>query len=126
MDQAKTPTTPEEVGTLDCQTDYFDPEKVSLLQGKIEEVQGVHELFRVLSDDTRTKICYLLQHAELCVHDLAQLLNMSSSAVSHHLRLLRNLRLVKPRRQGKIVYYSLDDDHIASLIRQAKEHYSER
>lgn len=119
------PPVTDEDAMLKCQTDSFDREKVERLRSKISEVEGVFELFRVLADDTRTKIIYLLQHAELCVHDLAQLLHTSSSAVSHHLRQLRNLRLVRVRRQGKIVYYSLADDHIVALIRQAQAHYNE-
>ncbi|NPV53040.1 MAG: helix-turn-helix transcriptional regulator [Firmicutes bacterium] len=95
------------------------------LRAKLLEVAGLSEIFKVLGDETRTKILYLLAQEELCVCDIAQLLEMSLPAISHHLRLLRALRLVKYRRGGKMVYYSLDDDHIVNLIRQAQEHFAE-
>lgn len=95
------------------------------LRDKLAEVEGLSEIFRVLGDETRTKLIYLLSLEELCVCDLAEILGISVPAVSHHLRLLRAMRLVKYRRDGKSVYYSLDDHHIISLIRQAQEHFSE-
>ncbi|MBE3586600.1 ArsR/SmtB family transcription factor [Desulfofundulus thermocisternus] len=95
------------------------------LKDKVLEVAGLSELFRVLGDETRTKILYLLSHRELCVCDLAEILEMSLPAVSHHLRLLKAMRLVKYRREGKMVYYSLDDDHIVNLIREAQAHFAE-
>ena len=91
----------------------------------IEDVTGITEIFKVLADETRTKIAYLLLNRELCVCDIADILDMSLPAVSHHLRLLRNLRLVKYRRDGKQAYYSLDDDHIDELIKVARDHHSE-
>jgi ArsR family transcriptional regulator len=89
------------------------------------EVAGLSEIFRLLGDETRIKILYLLAHRELCVCDLASLLEMSLPAVSHHLRLLKALRLVKYRRDGKMVYYSLDDRHVLNLIREAQAHFAE-
>ncbi len=80
------------------------------------------ETFNALGDPTRVQIIYALSQKELCVCDLASLLCMSQSAVSHQLRLLRNLRLVRFRRQGKIVYYSIDDRHIVNLFAQGLEH----
>ncbi|MFW5711102.1 MAG: ArsR/SmtB family transcription factor [Spirochaetota bacterium] len=94
-------------------------------QDLILEVAGVSEIFKALSDETRTKILYLLAEGELCVCDLADILSMSLPAISHHLRLLRTMRLVKYRRQGKQAYYSLDDDHIVQLIKVAQEHFAE-
>ena len=91
----------------------------------ILEVSGISEIFQVLSDETRTKIIYLLSEQELCVCDLADILGMSLPAISHHLRLLRTMRLVKYRREGKQAFYSLDDEHIVQLIKVAKEHFSE-
>lgn len=106
--------------------DTFCPsQQTEDLKDKLVEVAGLSELFKVLGDETRTKILYLLAHRELCVCDMAQILDMSLPAVSHHLRLLRALRLVKYRRQGKMVYYTLDDDHIVNLICQAQEHFAE-
>jgi ArsR family transcriptional regulator len=90
-----------------------------------DTVRGLAETFQVLSDPTRLKICLALAKEELCVCDIAALLNLTESAVSHQLRLLKNLRLVKYRREGKMAYYSLDDEHIEHLIDEALEHISE-
>ena len=83
------------------------------------------ELFRVFGDSTRIKILYALFEAELCVCDIAQLLNLTQSAVSHQLRVLKNARLVKPRREGKTVFYSLADDHVRRIIAQGMDHINE-
>jgi ArsR family transcriptional regulator len=95
------------------------------LREKVLEVSGLSEIFKVLGDETRTKILYLLAHRKLCVCDIAVVLEMSLPAVSHHLRLLKALRLVKYNRDGKMVYYSLDDAHIMNMIREAQEHFAE-
>jgi ArsR family transcriptional regulator, lead/cadmium/zinc/bismuth-responsive transcriptional repressor len=86
---------------------------------------SVAELFKVLGDPTRAKIIHCLQNSELCVCDIAEMLNMTHSAVSHQLRVLRASRLVKYRREGRMVYYSLNDQHVASLMKEASEHVSE-
>jgi ArsR family transcriptional regulator len=80
------------------------------------------ETFRALGDPTRVRILHALSGRELCVCDLAALLDMTSSAVSHQLRLLRHLRLVRPRKAGRMVYYSLDDDHVVDLFQRCLEH----
>lgn len=108
-----------------CETFCFDPERVNRVRVYLPEVEGLSELFKVLGDETRTKIVYALSHEELCVCDLANLLGLTVSAVSHHLRLLRSMRLVKFRKEGKQVYYSLDDEHIIHLIQEAQAHFSE-
>ncbi|MBN9392323.1 MAG: winged helix-turn-helix transcriptional regulator [Chloroflexi bacterium] len=95
------------------------------LRGRLVEVAGLSEIFKVLSDETRTEILYLLSLRELCVCDLAEVMEMSMPAVSHHLRLLKALRLVKYRKAGKQVYYTLADDHIVGLINRAQEHFEE-
>ncbi|MGQ9532272.1 MAG: ArsR/SmtB family transcription factor [Desulfotomaculales bacterium] len=106
--------------------DGFCPSgSVEDLRDRVLEVAGLSEIFRLLGDETRIKILYLLAHRELCVCDLASLLDMSLPAVSHHLRLLKALRLVKYRRDGKMVYYSLDDRHVLNLIREAQAHFAE-
>jgi ArsR family transcriptional regulator, lead/cadmium/zinc/bismuth-responsive transcriptional repressor len=106
--------------------DSFCPsEQVENLRNTVLEVAGLSEIFKVLGDETRTKILYLLAHRRLCVCDLAVVLEMSLPAVSHHLRLLKALRLVKYSREGKMVYYSLDDEHILNMIREAQEHFAE-
>jgi DNA-binding transcriptional ArsR family regulator len=83
------------------------------------------ETFKVLGDPTRVRMLDALSRAELCVSDLARLLGSSESAVSHQLRLLRNLRLVRPRRSGRMVFYTLDDQHIVRLFAQGLEHVQE-
>ncbi|MFB0546610.1 MAG: ArsR/SmtB family transcription factor [Anaerolineae bacterium] len=80
------------------------------------------ETFKALSDPTRLRIVSVLAHAELCVGDIAAVLGMTQSAISHQLRVLRNLRLVKKRKEGRQVYYSLDDEHIYSLFKQGLDH----
>ncbi len=113
--------------TSDC-CDVYNPSAAdakSALRKKLLEVAGLSELFKALADETRTQILYLLSFQELCVCDIADVLEMSLPAVSHHLRLLKAMRLVTYRREGKQVYYSLADDHIVGLIRLAQEHYLE-
>ena len=86
------------------------------------DVSKLQELFKALGDGTRIKILYALSKSELCVCDISSIIDMSQSAVSHQLRILRNLRLVKYRKEGKIVYYSLDDNHVVQLFNQGLEH----
>ncbi|MCY6484466.1 metalloregulator ArsR/SmtB family transcription factor [Clostridium aestuarii] len=83
---------------------------------------GLAEFFKVLGDTTRIKILYALSINEMCVCDISNLLNMKQSAVSHQLRVLRTARLVKYRKEGKIVYYSLDDEHVESVFSKGLEH----
>jgi DNA-binding transcriptional ArsR family regulator len=80
------------------------------------------EIFKVLGDPTRIKILYVLSRTEMCVCDIADVLDMTQSAISHQLRLLRTMKLVKYRRDGKSAIYSLDDDHILQLFNQGIEH----
>lgn len=84
------------------------------------------ELFRIFGDSTRIRILYVLFESEMCVCDIAQLLGMTQSAISHQLRALKNARLVKARRDGKTVFYSLSDDHVKTIIDQGIEHVSEQ
>ena len=90
-----------------------------------EDLYDLAELFKVFGDSTRIKILYALFAAELCVGDIAQLLGMSQTAVSHQLRVLRTNKLVKGRKDGKIVFYSLSDDHVRTIIDQGMEHVDE-
>ncbi|KPU27492.1 hypothetical protein TR13x_05345 [Caloranaerobacter sp. TR13] len=87
-----------------------------------EIIIELSDIFKALSDPTRLKIINALSNSELCVCDIAAALNMSQSAISHQLRTLRNLRLVKYRKEGKSAIYSLDDDHILELFNQGLEH----
>jgi len=109
-------------GLEECADECYDADKVEALRPEMAALDGLAELFKALGDESRVKIAYALSREELCVHDLAALLGLSVSAVSHHLRLLRGMRLVKHRREGKRVFYSLDDDHVAGLIRQSLDH----
>jgi DNA-binding transcriptional ArsR family regulator len=86
------------------------------------KIQRLADFFKIFGDATRMKILCALKSAELCVYDLTSLLGVSQSAVSHQLRLLRSARAVKARRDGKTVYYSLDDEHVSVLIFIGLEH----
>ena len=90
-----------------------------------EVLYDLAELFKVFGDTTRVKILYVLFESEMCVNDIAQCLNMTPSAVSHQLRILKTNTLAKFRREGKTVYYSLDDDHVRSMIALGMEHIAE-
>ncbi len=83
------------------------------------------ELFKVFGDSTRIRILYALTAAEMCVCDIAALLGMTQSAISHQLRILKNARLVKHRKHGKVVFYTLDDDHVAHIFAQGLQHVAE-
>jgi len=103
----------------------LDPEAVAEAQTAIptdDLLMLVVEAFEALADPTRARILYALGRGPLCVRDLAVVAGVSESAVSHQLRLLRDRRVVKPRRDGNVVYYSVDDQHIAALIREAEYH----
>lgn len=84
------------------------------------------ELFKVFGDSTRVKILWALDESEMCVCDIAVLLNMTQSAISHQLRVLKQARLVKSRRDGKVVYYSLDDEHVKEIFDQGLIHINEK
>lgn len=88
-------------------------------------VYDVSELFKVFGDSTRCRIICTLQIEELCVNDLSVVLNMTQSAVSHQLKILRDARLIKSRKEGRIVYYSLDDDHVSEIFTMAFQHVTE-
>ena len=90
-----------------------------------EILYDLAELFKIFGDSTRIKILYVLFESEMCVCDIAQLLNMTQSAISHQLRALKQSKLVKYRREGKTVFYSLADDHVNTIINQGMEHISE-
>jgi DNA-binding transcriptional ArsR family regulator len=87
-----------------------------------EQATGIAEIFKALGDPTRVKIIYFLLNKELCVHDLSLRIRMEQSAVSHQLRYLRDLHIVKRRKEGKTVYYSLDDEHIEQIFVQTMGH----
>ena len=90
-----------------------------------EELQDLAEFFKVFGDGTRLKILYVLLSTEMCVYDIAAVLGMSQSAISHQLRVLKQMRLVSFRREGKTVFYSLADSHIQTILDQGMEHINE-
>ena len=89
------------------------------------ELYDLAELFKVFGDSTRIRILFVLFEAEVCVCDLAKALNMTQSAISHQLRILKQNKLVKSRREGKSIFYSLADDHVRTIINQGREHIEE-
>ena len=90
-----------------------------------EKLYDLAELFKMFGDSTRIRILYVLFEAEMCVCDIAEVLRMTQSAISHQRRLLKQAKLVKNRREGKTVYYSLADEHVRSIIYQGMEHIEE-
>lgn len=90
-----------------------------------ELLYDLAELFKIFGDSTRIRILYVLFESEMCVCDIAQLLNMTQSAISHQLRALKQSKLVKYRREGKTVFYSLADDHVRTIVNQGMDHVSE-
>ena len=116
--------TPDDVCDL-VQIDLARVRKIRAALVAPDAVAGLADTFRALADPTRVRILDALSHGELCVCDLAAVLRVSQSAVSHQLRLLRGMRLVRPRRDGRVVFYALDDQHIMALFRQTLQHVEE-
>src|SRR2546425_3518193 len=112
-----------------CDVFHLHPAKVARLRTTLltePSVSALAETFKVLGDGTRVRLLDALSRSELCVCDMARLLGLSESAVSHQLRLLRGMRLVRSRREGRLIFYSLDDHHIVGLFEQGLEHIEER
>jgi ArsR family transcriptional regulator, lead/cadmium/zinc/bismuth-responsive transcriptional repressor len=110
-----------------ARVEYIDPRSVREAKAAVpgdRMVRALAETFAALSDPTRIRIIFALSDRELCVLDLARLLGLTGSAVSHQLRLLRGQRLVRYRKEGKVAYYSLDDDHIRNLMKECVKHVS--
>ncbi len=115
-------------GTEVCSCEHVHEnvlEKVNASMATEDELYEMSELFKVFGDSTRTRILSGLAVSEMCVCDIADLLKMTKSAISHQLRILRQTKLVKVRKQGKEVYYSLADNHIELIFRMALEHVRE-
>jgi DNA-binding transcriptional ArsR family regulator len=111
-----------------CDVIQIDLARVRRLRAALvdgDTVTGLADTFRALGDPTRVRILDVLAHGELCVCDLAAVLSLSQSAVSHQLRLLRSLRLVRARRDGRMVFYALDDRHVVDLLQQGMKHVGE-
>ena len=111
-----------------CSCDIVHENVIEMVKKKMpqeEKLYDLAELFKVFGDTTRVKIISALFEAEMCVCDIAELLSMTQSAISHQLRVLRQARLVKHRKEGKVVFYSLDDEHIKTIFNQGLEHILE-
>ena len=111
-----------------CEDNAIHSDVVSHVRSKLpkeETLYDLAELFKVFGDSTRIKILCSLFEAEMCVCDIATTLRMSQSAVSHQLRVLKNAKLVKFRRDGKVVYYSLDDEHVKHIFDEGLHHITE-
>jgi len=116
-----------EIDRCDCTVIHEDI--VISVKGKMpaeEKLYDLAELFKVFGDTTRIKILWALAEAEMCVCDIAVLINMTQSAISHQLRVLKQARLVKNRKKGKVVYYSLDDAHVKQIFEQGLIHIDEK
>jgi ArsR family transcriptional regulator len=111
-----------------CDYPHTHDEAVAVVRTRMpgeDTLYDLAELFRIFGDSTRIRILYALYEGELCVCDLAQLLGMTQSAVSHQLRILKQAQLIRARREGKTIFYSLADDHVATLLKQGMEHVLE-
>ena len=112
-----------------CNCTIIHEDIINKVKERIPEEETLYDLadlFKVLGDSTRIKVLCALFEAEMCVCDIAALLGMTQSAISHQLRVLKQARLVKYKRSGKVVYYSLDDDHVKSIFDQGLIHISEK
>ncbi|MBU5312106.1 metalloregulator ArsR/SmtB family transcription factor [Tissierella carlieri] len=112
-----------------CDCNVIHEDVVNQVKDKMSEEENLYdlaELFKVFGDSTRIKILWALNEAEMCVCDIAVLLNMTQSAISHQLRVLRQATLVKNRKEGKVVYYSLDDEHVKHIFDQGLIHINEK
>ncbi len=121
-EEKKCPYTGDEEVCLECHHHLALVNKMRNQMPSQDELERTAELFKVFGDPTRMQILMALLYQEMCVCDISDLLGMSQSAISHQLRLLRSSRLVKNRREGKSIYYSLDDSHVETIIAQGLEH----
>ena len=111
-----------------CEEEIVHQDVVELVREKLppdEFLYDLAELFKMFGDSTRVKILYALLESELCVCDIAKLLDVTQSAVSHQLRVLKSGKLVKCRREGKVMFYSLADEHVVRILNQGMEHVEE-
>ena len=111
-----------------CDCEVIHEEVVNKVRKKMPKEEVLYDLaetFKVFGDSTRIRILWALDESEMCVCDIASLLNMTQSAISHQLRVLKQAKLVKNRREGKVVYYSLDDEHVRLIMDQGMAHINE-
>ena len=119
MDTEKTPC---------CEQEVYHDDLIATVEQALPEDEMLYdlaELFKMFADSTRVRILYALSESELCVCDIARVLNLTQSAVSHQLRILKGGKLVKYRREGKVIFYSLADEHVRSIIELGIEHIAE-
>jgi DNA-binding transcriptional ArsR family regulator len=119
---------PEQKNAPQCEFMFVHQEivdRVNQILPPEETLFDLAELFKIFGDSTRVKILYVLFEAEMCVCDIAQLLGMTQSAISHQLQVLKKSKLVKYRREGKTVFYSLADDHVRAILGQGMDHVTE-
>jgi len=117
-----------EIELESCETEEIHEELLKIVNETIPEETELYdlaELFKVFGDSTRIRILFVLFEAEVCVCDLAQALQMTQSAISHQLKILKQNKLVKSRREGKSIFYSLADDHVRTIMDQGREHIEE-
>lgn len=111
-----------------CEINIIHEDKVNNAKDtmpKDDLIYDLAELFKVFADSTRMKIIYALMEGELCVCDIAAIVGTTQSAISHQLRILKQAKLVKYKKEGKVVYYSLDDEHISEIVKKGREHIEE-
>ncbi len=111
-----------------CECIHVHDDTVKRIKEQMPEEDALYDLadfFKIFADSTRIKMLYVLSYSEMCVCDLADMLNMTQSAISHQLRTLKQMDLVRNRREGKTVFYSLADDHIKAILNQGMEHIEE-
>lgn len=111
-----------------CEQEIYHDDLIATVEQALPEDEMLYdlaELFKMFADSTRVRILYALSESELCVCDIARVLNLSQSAVSHQLRILKGGKLVKYRREGKVIFYSLADEHVRSIIELGMEHIAE-
>lgn len=112
-----------------CEVTWIDKQKISVVKKMMKSediINRLSETFKILGDATRIRIIFALFVKELCVCEISEILGKTKSAVSHQLRILRNTRLVKYRKEGKMVYYSLDDKHINNIFAEGLKHIKEK
>jgi DNA-binding transcriptional ArsR family regulator len=112
-----------------CDCNVIHPDILKKVSGEMPdeaEVYDLSDLFKLFGDSTRLSILLALERSEMCVCDISSLLGMSKSAVSHQLRPLKDAKLIRSRRDGKVVYYSLDDDHVNEILKVATAHIAEK
>ncbi|MCL2718057.1 MAG: metalloregulator ArsR/SmtB family transcription factor [Lachnospiraceae bacterium] len=114
--------------TETCNCRHLNPETAAHIRAVMPAEDALYDLadfFKIFADSTRIKMLYTLSYSEMCVCDLAEMLSMNQSAISHQLRTLKQMNLVRNRREGKTIFYSLADDHIKAILNQGMEHIEE-